>query len=119
MPNYSYVIADTQIDAKIEVPKVRTDLSVSIFEQLTLPLRDAETGGCEQKLTLQQDTDTIVNSSESASEILVIYILYHNDREYTTILFFLENILQSEHRKFTIFKSRGCLNRFVFIFAIN
>lgn len=56
-----------------ELHKVRVDLSVSIFEQLTLPVRDGQSSGSEQKINVQQsDTDTIVNSTE-ASEIIVIY----------------------------------------------
>lgn len=57
---------------KQENPKIRTDLSVSIFEQLTLPVRDSHTTNSEQKVNIQQsDTETVVNSVDAASEITV------------------------------------------------
>lgn len=60
---------------KQEAPKIRADLSVSIFEQLTLPVRDGQPSSSEQKINIQQsETETIVNSSDAASEINVCLI---------------------------------------------
>lgn len=80
-------------------------MSVSIFEQLTLPVRDGQIASTEQKINIQQsDTDTIVNSSDAALEINVrhkIFIRRINNNKKQ----FLENFLQNKYRKLTIVTS--------------
>lgn len=57
---------------KQEATKARIDLSVGIFEQLTLPLRDGHTVTLEQSVAIQQsESDTVVNTNEPNVEINV------------------------------------------------
>lgn len=68
------LVGEKDVSNKQESPKSRTDLSMDIFEQLTLPLRDGHTitDGSASSTNLND----IPSGSDPASEINVICFKY-------------------------------------------
>lgn len=67
--------AEKDVSNKPETPKGRSDLSMDIFEQLTLPLRDGHTTTSDRGTTSQTNLAEIPSGSDPTSEINVSYFL--------------------------------------------
>lgn len=70
--SHTCFVGNDKESPKQEAVKARIDLSVGIFEQLTLPLRDGHTVTLEQSTVSQKnETETVSNTNEPSVEINV------------------------------------------------
>lgn len=67
---------------KQESPKSKPDLSISIFEQLTLPLRDGHTTTSEASSSGQINITEAISSTDPTTEINVSQIKLHLETIY-------------------------------------
>lgn len=93
-----FVGGDKDVISKQESSKSKSDLSVSIFEQLTLPLRDGRTTVSEAGSSGQVNLSEVVNSNDPSTEIHVSFIS-NIEVLYYLICCFAEIISSYKYRK--------------------
>ncbi|RZB39229.1 zf-UBR domain containing protein [Asbolus verrucosus] len=66
--------AEKDVPNKQESPKTRTDLSMDIFEQLTLPLRDGHTTTLDHSASASTNLADVASGSDPTSEINKLFL---------------------------------------------